>query len=212
MINKPINSIVKSKRSKGFTLIELLVVIAIIGILAGIVIPTVGSVQEKGKKIKSASNIRQICNSVMQVRLDSATVTGANTGAWAANLQSLGGIAQNTMYYTSAYQSDGSTLATPGAPSTTTPAGTAYNVTSALSLNQSAASIAICWTTGHAGTAWGTGATAIWPDGGHVGFLGGNVEWYKNSDTTTDKFVDGAGANQSSPAATFTGFGTEVTP
>ncbi len=200
------------KYQKGFTLIELLVVIAIIGILAGIVIPTVGSVQEKGQKIKSASNIRQIVNSLNAVRLDSVTVAGANTGAWAADLQNKGGIAQNSLYYTSAYQSGGVLLATPGAPATTAPGGTSYSVASALSLNISAASVAVCWTTGHSGTTWPTGATAIWPDGGHVGFLGGNVEWYKNTDTTTDRFVDGTGANQSSPAATFTSFGTEVRP
>lgn len=47
-------------QSAGFTLIELLTVIAIIGILAAIIIPTVGKVRESAKKSQCASNLRQV--------------------------------------------------------------------------------------------------------------------------------------------------------
>lgn len=45
---------------RAFTLIELLTVIAIIGILAAIIIPTVGSVRKAAQKAKCVSNLRQI--------------------------------------------------------------------------------------------------------------------------------------------------------
>lgn len=47
-------------RAQAFTLIELLTVIAIIGILAAIIIPTVGSVRNSARAAQAISNIKQI--------------------------------------------------------------------------------------------------------------------------------------------------------
>lgn len=50
----------RTKSASAFTLIELLTVIAIIGILAAILIPTVGAVRKRALKSQCASNLHQL--------------------------------------------------------------------------------------------------------------------------------------------------------
>jgi prepilin-type N-terminal cleavage/methylation domain-containing protein len=52
-------------RAAGFTLIELLTVIAIIGVLAAIIIPTVGKVRESAQRTVDASNLREILKAAL---------------------------------------------------------------------------------------------------------------------------------------------------
>ncbi|RRJ98270.1 prepilin-type N-terminal cleavage/methylation domain-containing protein [Opitutaceae bacterium TAV4] len=50
----------RSTQSAAFTLIELLTVVAIIGILAGIILGTIGNVRKKAHQVRCISNLRQV--------------------------------------------------------------------------------------------------------------------------------------------------------
>ena len=73
------------KTTRAFTLIELLTVIAIIGILAAILIPTVGRVREQANRAKCMSNVRQLGLSLINsANADRKQKFPTNSGgAWA---------------------------------------------------------------------------------------------------------------------------------
>jgi len=61
-----------TKKHRGFTLIELLVVIAIIGMLASIVLVSLGGARQKARDAKRQSDLRQI-NLAMEMAYDDSS-------------------------------------------------------------------------------------------------------------------------------------------
>lgn len=94
----------------GFTLIELLTVVAIIGILAAIIIPTVGTSRAKAQRLVDASNLREIAKAAMLYagdnndRLpdpDAATTLSAPARVflWPALLAQSGALADPSVFF-----------------------------------------------------------------------------------------------------------------
>lgn len=213
-----------TKTRSGFTLIELLTVIAIIGILAGILIPTIGLVRKNAAKTKAASDLRQIAiaynaysSSGPRIRtMPGATVT--NMGLWAETLARLGGFNEAAGYFVDS-ASDVAVLTTiPQTVVDATGAATAlwtaaadtgaaisYNAAVNLPPNARGPITPLIWTKGVGTTAgdstWAAGSP--WEgEGGHIAFLDTHVAFYNN---LTNELQIPAGTTVSNIGAVFTG-------
>lgn len=52
-------------KKNGFTLIELLVVIAVIGLLAGILVPSIGAALDKGRRTQCLNNVKGVTTAML---------------------------------------------------------------------------------------------------------------------------------------------------
>jgi prepilin-type N-terminal cleavage/methylation domain-containing protein len=201
---------VNESRSSGFTLIELLTVIAVIGILAAIIIPTVGKVRETTQRTVDANNLRELAKAAAIYATDNRDVLpnpdqpgraitgGQKYHQWFGQLARYAGYNDPAMLVSKNDDAVDPTLvpatvldpATPGAllAGFASLSTTSFNVVSGLRLSDPATT-PVAFTRGlrtdgtWTGTTSTTGdvATGAYKDsGGHVVFLGGHVQFYSN--------------------------------
>jgi|UniRef100_UPI004049485E prepilin-type N-terminal cleavage/methylation domain-containing protein len=193
----------------AFTLIELLTVIAIIGILAAIIIPTVGSVREKAQQAVDANNLREIAKAAMIYATDNndrlpdpniiaPTILTASQKVflWPGILARSGVITDPSLYFAKNDPLFNGTypdsIISPDNRSTldssfTTDRALSFEFVGGVRMGDPATT-PIAFTRGLRSDGTWDPETSVYKDaGGYVVFLGGNIQFFPN--TATGKFV-----------------------
>ena len=189
----------------GFTLIELLTVIAIIGILAALIFPTVGKVRETAQRTVDANNLREIVKAATIYAADNndrlpdptaiaalaapPVAGGGGVFLWAGILAQRGILTDPTFYFAKNDQKfDGiypTAIVNPAArgnldASFVGKVDISFELVGGLRMGDAPTS-PVAYTRGLLAAGNWEAASAVYKDvGGHVAFLGGNVQFYPN--------------------------------
>ena len=198
----------------GFTLIELLTVIAIIGILAALIFPTVGKVRETAQRTVDANNLREIVKAATIYAADNndrlpdpaaiaaqtpVPVTGG-TGPflWAGILAKRGILTDPNFYFAkNDPQFSGTYPAAIVSPTDHSALDTSFVTNRVLSFEfvgglrmSDAPSTPVAFTRGLLADGTWSAANGVYKDtGGHVAFLGGNIQFYGNVTETASQLT-----------------------
>lgn len=191
------------RSSRGFSLIELLTVIAVIGILAAIIIPTVGGVRENARRSAAASNLRQISIAYATYSASGGrprSISASSIHEWARVLAESGNFNDPQVYFLNEDPLvEQSALARPQVVASPPASGNgpweldavfdgfplSFAVANRLSSQSPASTTPVAWTRGLGTSGTWAPLTASNPgvygsDGGHIAFLDGHVAFYRD--------------------------------
>lgn len=199
------------RTNAGFTLIELLTVIAIIGILAALIFPTVGKVRETAQRTVDANNLREIVKAAQLYAADNndrlpepqaiaAQYPGLGQGpfAWAGILAQRGILKDPTFYFAKNDPQFNGTypIAIVSATSNTT-LDASFGTNRVLSFEfvgglrmSDGPTVPVAFTRGLLTTGFWSAENGAYKDaGGHIAFLGGNVQFYPNTSEAANQLT-----------------------